>query len=223
MNAIFFSEIKFFQLSNLECKNALTSCLSCVLSLALHPDKIQVASGQVGKDPYICVWDSYTLTTVSILRDVHTHGVACLAFDADGQVRWSGTGNPPCNNDDNNSIKSQPTLKHLSFLIINSCLDKDFLSKQFVEDHCYLIQYTQNKKKNLCSSSFIIFDSKSFTVRYMAYLSSVASQYFIPLCFSVSCCAWSAFSFHRTWCQKHCVCLGLEKRAGPCQRYGTFW
>lgn len=61
-------------------------CLS-LLSLALHPDKIQVATGQVGKDPYICVWDSYTLTTVSILRDVHTHGVACLAFDADGQVR----------------------------------------------------------------------------------------------------------------------------------------
>ncbi|KAL0180613.1 hypothetical protein M9458_023019, partial [Cirrhinus mrigala] len=53
--------------------------------LALHPDKIQVATGQVGKDPYICVWDSYALTTVSILRDVHTHGVACLAFDADGQ------------------------------------------------------------------------------------------------------------------------------------------
>lgn len=62
--------------------------LKCTLfcSLALHPDKIQVATGQVGKDPYICVWDSYTLATVSILRDVHTHGVACLAFDADGQV-----------------------------------------------------------------------------------------------------------------------------------------
>ncbi|XP_046714063.1 echinoderm microtubule-associated protein-like 6 isoform X3 [Silurus meridionalis] len=56
-----------------------------IISLALHPDKIQVATGQVGKDPYICVWDSYTLITVSILRDVHTHGVACLAFDADGQ------------------------------------------------------------------------------------------------------------------------------------------
>uniref|UniRef100_A0A8C1S474 EMAP like 6 n=1 Tax=Cyprinus carpio TaxID=7962 RepID=A0A8C1S474_CYPCA len=56
-----------------------------IISLALHPDKIQVATGQVGKDPYICVWDSYALTTVSILRDVHTHGVACLAFDADGQ------------------------------------------------------------------------------------------------------------------------------------------
>ena len=65
-----------------------TLCSLCVLcSLALHPDKIQVATGQVGKDPYICVWDSYALQTVSILRDVHTHGVACLAFDADGQVR----------------------------------------------------------------------------------------------------------------------------------------
>ncbi|TRY96368.1 hypothetical protein DNTS_033743 [Danionella cerebrum] len=56
-----------------------------IISLALHPDKIQVATGQVGKEPFICVWDSYTLTTVSILRDAHTHGVACLAFDADGQ------------------------------------------------------------------------------------------------------------------------------------------
>uniref|UniRef100_A0A3Q2VUR1 EMAP like 6 n=1 Tax=Haplochromis burtoni TaxID=8153 RepID=A0A3Q2VUR1_HAPBU len=53
--------------------------------MAMHPDKIQVATGQVGKDPYICIWDTYAMQTVSILRDVHTHGVACLAFDADGQ------------------------------------------------------------------------------------------------------------------------------------------
>ncbi|XP_036071655.1 echinoderm microtubule-associated protein-like 6 isoform X3 [Oryzias melastigma] len=56
-----------------------------IISLAIHPDKIQVATGQVGKDPYICVWDTYAMVTVSILRDVHTHGVACLAFDSDGQ------------------------------------------------------------------------------------------------------------------------------------------
>uniref|UniRef100_UPI003AAE605C echinoderm microtubule-associated protein-like 6 n=1 Tax=Centroberyx gerrardi TaxID=166262 RepID=UPI003AAE605C len=53
--------------------------------LAIHPDKIQVATGQVGKDPFICIWDTYAMQTVSILRDVHTHGVACLAFDSDGQ------------------------------------------------------------------------------------------------------------------------------------------
>lgn len=48
-----------------------------------------MATGQVGKEPYICVWDSYTVQTVSILKDVHTHGVACLAFDLEGQVQWS--------------------------------------------------------------------------------------------------------------------------------------
>uniref|UniRef100_G3Q8V6 EMAP like 6 n=1 Tax=Gasterosteus aculeatus aculeatus TaxID=481459 RepID=G3Q8V6_GASAC len=56
-----------------------------IISLAIHPDKVQVATGQVGKDPFICIWDTYSMQTVSILRDVHTHGVACLAFDSDGQ------------------------------------------------------------------------------------------------------------------------------------------
>lgn len=65
---------------------AFPSCSALLRSLALHPDKVQVATGQVGKDPFICVWDSYSMQTVSILRDVHTHGVACLAFNADGQV-----------------------------------------------------------------------------------------------------------------------------------------
>lgn len=47
-----------------------------------------MATGQVGKEPYICVWDSYTVQTVSILKDVHTHGIACLAFDLEGQVQY---------------------------------------------------------------------------------------------------------------------------------------
>lgn len=57
-------------------------------SLALHPERVLVATGQVGKEPYICVWDSYTVQTVSILKDVHSHGIACLAFDLEGQVQW---------------------------------------------------------------------------------------------------------------------------------------
>lgn len=61
--------------------------LKCVVcSLAVHPDKTLVATGQVGKDPYICIWDSYRVQTVSVLKDAHTHGVACLAFDSDNQV-----------------------------------------------------------------------------------------------------------------------------------------
>ncbi|MGH0182479.1 UNVERIFIED_CONTAM: hypothetical protein FKN15_009768 [Acipenser sinensis] len=63
-----------------------------IISLALHPEQVLVATGQVGKEPYICVWDSYTVQTVSILKDVHTHGIACLAFDVDGQF-WSICGN----------------------------------------------------------------------------------------------------------------------------------
>uniref|UniRef100_G1KN37 EMAP like 5 n=1 Tax=Anolis carolinensis TaxID=28377 RepID=G1KN37_ANOCA len=56
-----------------------------IISLALHPERVLVATGQVGKEPYICVWDSYTVQTISIMKDVHTHGIACLAFDVDGQ------------------------------------------------------------------------------------------------------------------------------------------
>uniref|UniRef100_A0AAY4A246 Echinoderm microtubule-associated protein-like 5 n=1 Tax=Denticeps clupeoides TaxID=299321 RepID=A0AAY4A246_9TELE len=56
-----------------------------IISLALHPERVLVATGQVGKEPYICVWDSYTTQSVSILKDMHTHGIACLAFDLEGQ------------------------------------------------------------------------------------------------------------------------------------------
>ncbi|XP_031434832.1 echinoderm microtubule-associated protein-like 6 isoform X2 [Clupea harengus] len=56
-----------------------------IISLALHPERSLVATGQVGKDPFICVWDTFTVQTVSILKDTHSHGVACLAFSSDGQ------------------------------------------------------------------------------------------------------------------------------------------
>ncbi|KAK7902027.1 hypothetical protein WMY93_018796 [Mugilogobius chulae] len=60
----------------------LSEFISC---LALHPERSLVATGQVGKEPYVCVWDTFTVQTVSLLRDGHTHGIACLAFSADGQ------------------------------------------------------------------------------------------------------------------------------------------
>ncbi|XP_072121311.1 echinoderm microtubule-associated protein-like 6 isoform X4 [Mobula birostris] len=56
-----------------------------IISLALHPERSLVATGQVGKEPYICIWDTYNVQMVSILKDIHTHGIACLAFDFDGQ------------------------------------------------------------------------------------------------------------------------------------------
>ena len=58
-----------------------------LISLCLHPDKLQAATGQIGKTPYICVWDTIGMQTVSILKDGHEHGVAAVSFDKDGNVR----------------------------------------------------------------------------------------------------------------------------------------
>ena len=60
-----------------------------VNSLALHPDKMMVATGQTGKNPFICVWDTTNMETVSILRDGHQNGIAAVAFDKEGGVRDS--------------------------------------------------------------------------------------------------------------------------------------
>jgi len=58
-------------------------------SLALHPEKRLVATGQIGKDPFICVWDSSTLKTRSILQGGHKRGITALSFSGDGNVRLS--------------------------------------------------------------------------------------------------------------------------------------
>ena len=58
----------------------------CSFSLTLHPDKVQVATGQVGKSPQILVWSSKTLETTSILKGGHTDGVGIIAFDGSGEV-----------------------------------------------------------------------------------------------------------------------------------------
>ena len=55
-------------------------------SLTLHPDKLLVATGQIGKAPYICVWDSNSTDTVSILKDGHQNGVGAVGFDKEGNV-----------------------------------------------------------------------------------------------------------------------------------------
>ena len=60
------------------------TCAFC--SLALHPEGILVATGQVGKAPHICIWDSSNEQTQSILKGGHTHGVGSVGFDKDGNV-----------------------------------------------------------------------------------------------------------------------------------------
>ncbi|XP_064621338.1 echinoderm microtubule-associated protein-like 6 [Lineus longissimus] len=55
-----------------------------IVSLALHPERTLVATGQVGKKPYICVWDSLSMQTLSILKDGHEAGVGALSFEKNG-------------------------------------------------------------------------------------------------------------------------------------------
>ena len=45
-----------------------------------------MATGQIGKDPFICVWDSRTLKTESILQGEHQRGITALSFSGDGNV-----------------------------------------------------------------------------------------------------------------------------------------
>ena len=56
-----------------------------MISLTLHPNKVQVATGQVGKSPKIIVWDSKTLKPTSILKDGHKEGVGILNFSENGE------------------------------------------------------------------------------------------------------------------------------------------
>ncbi|KAI1886389.1 hypothetical protein AGOR_G00213510 [Albula goreensis] len=56
-----------------------------ILSLAVHPLKDYVATGQVGRDPAIHVWDIQTLKCLSLLKGHHQRGVCALDFSADGK------------------------------------------------------------------------------------------------------------------------------------------
>jgi hypothetical protein len=57
-----------------------------VSALALHPSGSLCASGQSGLAPYVCVWDIATSHPLATLRGVHSKGISCLAFSADGRV-----------------------------------------------------------------------------------------------------------------------------------------
>ena len=54
----------------------------------MHPNRKLVASGETGKNPSICIWDSVALKTVSVLvkDDSHTHGIGALAFSQCGST-----------------------------------------------------------------------------------------------------------------------------------------
>lgn len=51
----------------------------------MHPDGHTVATGQLGKDPVIHVWDSVTLERKATLAG-HKRGVVSLAFSKSGNT-----------------------------------------------------------------------------------------------------------------------------------------
>jgi len=57
-----------------------------VISLAVSPDGHHVATGQLGRNPRVYIYDTTTLTTVSLLRGRFKKGICQLAFSGDGSL-----------------------------------------------------------------------------------------------------------------------------------------
>lgn len=55
-----------------------------VLTVAVHPDGVHIATGQIGKDPIIHVWNAEAMEPVASLRGVVKRAVAGLSFSPDG-------------------------------------------------------------------------------------------------------------------------------------------
>ena len=55
-----------------------------ISSLARHPFRRIVATGEVNKEPTIHLWDAATLETCCVLQTAHSNGVLHLAFSATG-------------------------------------------------------------------------------------------------------------------------------------------
>ena len=58
-------------------------------SLCQHPSGNLFASGQIGKDPFVCVWDSNSCEVKSLLQNGHQRGISAIDFSNDGTVNFS--------------------------------------------------------------------------------------------------------------------------------------
>ncbi|KAI8515156.1 Echinoderm microtubule-associated protein-like 5 [Branchiostoma belcheri] len=57
-----------------------------IISMVKHPQNDVFATGQVGKDPAIHVWDGNDLSTLITLQGQHQRGVTALDFSGDGEL-----------------------------------------------------------------------------------------------------------------------------------------
>ncbi|PIK34378.1 putative echinoderm microtubule-associated protein-like 6 [Apostichopus japonicus] len=56
-----------------------------ILCLCIHPQKDIAATGQVGRDPTIHIWDATTMKTLAMLKGQHQRGVCAVDFSGDGK------------------------------------------------------------------------------------------------------------------------------------------
>ncbi|CAB1335195.1 unnamed protein product, partial [Coregonus sp. 'balchen'] len=94
-----------------------------ILCLAIHPLKDYVATGQVGRDSSIHIWDTEILKPMSVLKGFHQLGVCALDFSADGK-RLASVGL-----DDNHTIVLWDWRKGEKLSAIRGSKDKIFVIK----------------------------------------------------------------------------------------------
>lgn len=61
-----------------------------ILCLTLHPQQQLVATGQIGRDPTVHIWDTESMETVSILQGQHSRGVCAVDFSSKEERREGG-------------------------------------------------------------------------------------------------------------------------------------
>lgn len=64
-----------------------------IISSCLHPDRTIVATGQIGKNAQICVWNTQGIMKLESLLQGHTVGVGAMNFHSDGEVHFIFIGN----------------------------------------------------------------------------------------------------------------------------------
>ncbi|XP_016405479.1 echinoderm microtubule-associated protein-like 5, partial [Sinocyclocheilus rhinocerous] len=94
-----------------------------ILCLAIHPVKDYVATGQVGRDSSIHIWETEFLKPLSVLKGFHQFGVCALDFSADGK-RLASVGL-----DDNHTIVLWEWRKGEKLSTIRGSKDKIFVIK----------------------------------------------------------------------------------------------
>ena len=60
-----------------------------IISLALHPDRKVVATGEIGSSPVVYIWDTEGLEIISVLSGEHTAGITALNFSTSGNLLGS--------------------------------------------------------------------------------------------------------------------------------------